>query len=67
MDKLLAPAEDDKDDSVEDALAEHIEIQEESEPLVVAKDPKMPSQSEIAEHNITHWPYRSWCKFCTMG
>ena len=24
-------------------------------------DPKLPSQREVDEHNLTHLPYRNWC------
>ena len=65
-DKLLAPAADEEAPEPEDKT-EEVEIHEEAEPLTVAKDPKMPSPAEVAEHNITHWPFRSWCKFCNMG
>ena len=30
-------------------------------------DPKMPTQAEIDEHNLTHMPYRSWCIHCVRG
>ena len=28
------------------------------------QDPKLPSQEEIRAHELTHLPYRSWCKVC---
>ena len=31
------------------------------------QDPLKPSQTEIDEHNLTHSPYRSWCKHCVRG
>ena len=34
---------------------------------VKIKDPKMPSPAEVAEHNFTHLPYRSWCVHCVRG
>ena len=27
-------------------------------------DPLLPTAKEVATHNITHCPYRSWCKIC---
>jgi len=30
-------------------------------------DPKLPSQREIEEHNLTHLPYRNWCAPCVLG
>ena len=26
--------------------------------------PSQPSPQEVARHNLTHWPYRSWCPHC---
>ena len=33
----------------------------------VRKDPGQPTAAEIAKHNTTHLPYRSWCKHCVNG
>ena len=33
----------------------------------VATDPGMPTAKEIAEHEITHLPHRSWCAACVAG
>ena len=30
-------------------------------------DPKSPSPDEVAEHNLNHLPYRSWCRHCVKG
>ena len=30
-------------------------------------DPKLPSQREVEEHNLTHLPYRNWCTHCVFG
>ena len=30
-------------------------------------DPKRPSRAEVEEHELTHLPYRSWCKHCVKG
>ena len=32
-----------------------------------ARDPGEPTAKERAEHEVTHLPYRSWCKQCVMG
>ena len=29
--------------------------------------PKGPSKQEREEHELTHMPYRSWCKHCVRG
>ena len=31
------------------------------------QDPKRPSEPEIAEHELTHLPFRSWCTHCIRG
>ena len=30
-------------------------------------DPKLPSQAEVEEHDLTHLPFRSWCRHCVRG
>jgi len=32
-----------------------------------AREPQCPTQDEGAQHEYTHLPYRSWCKFCVVG
>ena len=31
------------------------------------QDPRKPSQLEIDHHNLSHLPYRSWCRHCVRG
>ena len=35
--------------------------------IVKAPDPKKPSAEAVAEHDITHLPYRNWCPHCVRG
>ena len=37
------------------------------EPLKKARGPRLPSAADIAEHELTHIPYRDWCKWCNLG
>ena len=30
-------------------------------------DPKLPSRAEVEEHELTHLPYRNWCRHCVKG
>ena len=30
-------------------------------------DPRLPTQAEVDDHNITHMPYRNWCPHCVRG
>ena len=58
----------------EDVEAEDVQAGELEEDRGAAKtkwrkmlDPKLPSQSEIDFHMMTHLPYRSWCEHCVKG
>ena len=31
------------------------------------QDPRVPTQAEVDEHNMTHLPYLSWCTHCVRG
>ena len=31
------------------------------------QSPLLPTPAEIEEHNLTHFPYRSWCRHCVRG
>ena len=31
------------------------------------QDPRVPTQAEVDEHNMTHLPCRSWCTHCVRG
>ena len=33
----------------------------------IIPDTSAPAEQEIAEHMVTHIPFRSWCPFCVMG
>ena len=30
-------------------------------------DPRTPSPAEVAEHELTHLPFRNWCRHCVKG
>ena len=36
-------------------------------PLNVRLAAKRPSPQEVAEHNVTHLPYRAWCETCVAS
>ena len=44
-----------------------IEGEDDVEPLNKSTNPRLPSAADVAEHNLTHIPYRSWCKWCVEG
>ena len=39
----------------------------ENRKVVRKHDPRQPSQQEKEEHEMTHLPFRSWCRHCIMG
>ena len=49
---------------------EYFTIEEEEQQQAVSakgiKSPDQPTQQERAEHNLTHLPFRSWCKQCVQ-
>ena len=36
-------------------------------PKRISPDPGKPTQAQIDEHMIDHFPYRCWCEFCVRG
>ena len=30
-------------------------------------NPRNPTRQEVADHELTHLPYRVWCRFCVEG
>jgi hypothetical protein len=49
---------------VEEGSEEEDDCHDEGIHLKFLKCPKLPSQKEVDEHNVTHWPYRDWCPIC---
>lgn len=41
--------------------------EEETADLKVGVDPAPPSAADVAEHRVTHMPYRNWCPHCVDG
>ena len=67
-DGLLAPNEwADESLGGEGEMAIGEEQPAEVEPLRQAKDPGQPTRQQLADHRITHVPFRSWCRWCVMG
>ena len=60
-----------KEDDVPDLLGENdSDVEQEAEEGRVPKAkraPNEPTNEEIRIHEITHTPYRSWCKCCVIG
>ena len=50
--------------------AEYIEgeeVENGKREVVKMADPTLPSVAEVQEHNVTHLPFRNWCRHCIMG
>ena len=63
-DYVLAPLEDALEEgevNVEDESAEDVPD------LKHASNVASPSAEQVEGHRVTHYPYRSWCKWCVMG
>ena len=48
---------------MESELARKMYEEEQRKPVQI-KAPRLPSQQEQDEHNLTHWPFASWCDAC---
>ena len=51
-------------------LASDIELEDsnmEARPATTLRTPTTPSPQEVAQHNLTHMPYRSWCPICVQS
>ena len=52
------------DEATHDGPDEITTHEEEVQPMRVMPTPHTPTASELAEHRISHMPYRSWCSEC---
>ena len=43
------------------------EVEEEHERQRPIRDPGQPTPAEVAEHDLTHIPFRPWCPACVKG
>ena len=73
-DAMIAPAVEDELEQFDyEARAEgskdetEIQPEEEVADLEVGTGPVQPSAADVAEHRVTHMPYRSWCRQCVAG
>ena len=58
-DFLCMPCED------PEGIDEGVEV--EAEMQRAAADPGQPTRAQREEHDLTHFPFRSWCRACVMG
>ena len=52
----------DVDEGEAEEVAEHGRRQ-----VAKMNSPKLPSRAEVEAHNLTHLPFRSWCRHCVRG
>ena len=52
------------DEAVHDGPDEITTHEMEVQPMKAMQTPYTPTASELAEHRISHMPYRSWCSEC---
>ena len=60
---------EDRVKELEHTLMEHWEytVKDEENHVPILKVPAKPTEAEWLEHQVTHTPPRTWCKFCMMG
>ena len=43
------------------------DLEDESRKVTRMLDPKLPTDTEVKERQLTHLPYRNWCHHCIKG
>ena len=56
-----------EDEEVEEIECDEEKESEEAKPPEVLRDPGAPTPKEVEQHNVTHLPFRSWCRHCVRG
>ena len=66
--ELFSNEDDDQEDSGRDLVFEgQGKAEDEAQRAVVFRDPGTPKSAEVAEHELTNLPHRSWCAACVEG
>ena len=52
---------------VKAVVASDAESEDEARQPRLPHNPGRPTKREIAEHCVSHWPFRSWCRHCVCG
>jgi hypothetical protein len=55
------------DDDVQEELEADDEVQKGIRKTAKLGEPREPTAEERNEHEMTHLPYRSWCRHCVRG
>ena len=56
-----------RSDTDHNPVPEEEEAPEEARPAKPARSPILPTAAQREEHEATHLPFRSWCRFCVSG
>ena len=51
----------------EKADEEEADVTNEKPPVKATKMPTTPSRYEVEEHEVSHYPYRAWCRSCVAS
>ena len=50
-----------------EGLAEKVRVQRDVRGVKELADPRRPTEKEVREHEVTHFPYRNWCEVCVRA
>ena len=67
MEAVQGQEEIGENENVDDVAVDRAEADEEVRKPKPANRPYTPTRMEIYEHEVTHLPYRNWCKHCVWG
>ena len=67
MEAVQGQEEIGENENVDDVAVGRAEADEEVRKPKPANRPYTPTRMEIYEHEVTHLPYRNWCKHCSVA
>jgi len=64
----LCGVDDEKEISFGGEEADRLKATDEGNQFIKKRiDPRLPSEREVEDHNLTHLPYRNWCPVCVRS
>ena len=63
----LTPLQEEEEEPTSEQIQADSDAVQEAPKSASAPVPYTPTQAEREAHEISHWPYRAWCRFCVMG
>ena len=67
---VVFPVDEVSEDAEGKDIGEELEVpldEEEAEATQTLPTPDTPTRSEVLDHRVCHYPYRTWCKHCVEG